>query len=1229
MTLIAEAAAIQRLALQPAESVWVAASAGTGKTKVLTDRLLALMLDGTDPAHILCLTFTRAAAAEMANRINQRLAAWTTLPPGMLAEELVELTGRFPQEEEMARARQLFAWILDVPGGAKIATIHAFCQSLLRRFPLEAGVPPEFAVIDERGAAEALAEAAEAVIVAARAESASSVTPALPLSRHPGEGRDPFLNPQSPSERANAADIDRDSTSRGTMDPGLRRDDSGGVAAGKGGLAEALAIVARYAPEERFIELMTALAAERGKLRQAFAQGDAALHRRLCAALSVPREATTESLIATFCATGAGDEVGLRAAAASLEKGSRTDKERGAILARWCANPEQRPDLLDPYIAAFLTKGGAVRGTLITKAAAAKALPDDPCAVLQAEAERVLRFDAERAGLALIEATLALIRLGDALLRAYERRKRLHGLLDYDDLVQKALELLRRPGVAPWVLFKLDGGLDHILIDEAQDTNPEQWEIVALLAEEFFAGEGAGERVRTVFAVGDAKQSIYSFQRADPRAFGDMRQHFQARVAAAKQVWNVVPLEISFRAAAPLLQAVDAVFRHADAADGVALDGGVIRHTAARAGQAGLVELWPAVLPEPDEPEPAEPAQSAVLRDRPAEPYARLARAIAATIAHWLASGERLEPRGRALRPGDVMVLVRRRNAFVRELLRALKQYDVPVAGADRLVLAQEMAVQDLIALGRFLLLPEDDLTLAAVLKGPLFDLSEDELFVLAYDRGDATLWSRLRRFAGEYPVMRAAAERLRELLARADFVPPFELYAEILGAENGRRAILERLGPEAADGIEEFLALALAYEREHVPSLQGFLRWVAPTGQARGLKAHGDIEVKRDFGERQRDEVRILTVHGAKGLEAPVVFLPDTMQLPDRQASLLWSEAEGLPLWRPRRELAAPFYLAERDAFRRRQLQEYRRLLYVALTRAQDRLYVCGWETRRPAREASSWHALCQAGWSGIATPFCFDTRKLVGARDGWSGEALRLSAAQTAPPSRDRPLADARHTGPMPGWVLTLPPPEPSPPKPLLPSRPSGPEPATLSPLAMAGRDRFKRGLLVHRLLQSLPELPPPERAAAARRFLALPLHALDAGAQAEICAETLAVLEDPRLTELWGPDAQAEVPVVGLIPGSSPGTEHALSGQIDRLVVTKERVLIVDFKTVRPPPATEDEVPAIYLQQLATYRAALARIYPGRPVDCALLWTDGPLLMPISPGLLTRHLPGRLLA
>jgi ATP-dependent helicase/nuclease subunit A len=1129
----------QRKALDPSASVWVSASAGTGKTKVLTDRLLTLMLAGTQPSRILCLTFTRAAAAEMANRVNDRLASWTTMDGGRLEQELVNLTGHRPREEEIAHARQLFARVLDTPGGAKIQTIHAFCQSLLGRFPLEAGVPPEFTVIDERSAAEALNDAAASIIAAARA------------------GTRPKLE-------------------------------------------KALGVVARYLAEERFAELMAALARNRSKLDAALAGGEDALMARLAAALGVPFGATVDGLTAAFCA--GGDLAELREACVVLADGSKTDRERADAIGAWCANEAAREAMISEYLLAFLTKEGNIRASLVTKGTVKKAAIDIT-RILGVEAERVKRFLEDKNGVVILEATGAIVRLGDALIKAYEARKRLHAQLDYDDLVQKALDLLRRDGIAPWVLFKLDGGLDHILIDEAQDTNPEQWEIVQVLAAEFFAGEDPLGRVRTVFAVGDAKQSIYSFQRADPRAFVEMRMHFEARVTEAQRQWRIVPLDISFRAAEPLLHAVDAAFAAATAADGVALDGAAIRHVAARIGQAGHVELWP---PCPASAEGDEDGEEAGIRV--AESRTRLARAIAATIDLWLKNGERLGSRDRPIRAGDIMVLVRRRNEFVGDLLRALKERNVPVAGADRMKLAEQLAVQDLVALGQFLLLPEDDLTLAAVLKGPLFGVSEEQLFALAYDRGDQHLWTRLQRRAGGDPLLGRAVEMLRALLARADFAPPYELYADILGARGGRRAMLERLGPDAADPIEEFLALALSYEREHVPSLQGFLHWLVA----------GEIEVKRDFAERQRDEVRIMTVHGAKGLEAPIVFLPDTMQLPDPQIPMLWTEADDLPLWRPRKEFDTASYTAERQLLRRRELQEYRRLLYVALTRAQDRLYVCGWQNDRPSNEAPNWHMLCQAGWRELAAPFAFDAAALIGERDGWSGDGLRLMTAQSAPPVREPNTIAAPALGTIPAWFDRPPPDEPDPPKPLLPSQPGGSEPGTLSPLADSGRDRFKRGLLVHRLLQTLPELPPAERDAAARRFLALPVHALGADEQDEIRRETLAVLDSPEFAPLWGENAQAEVPVVGLIGG------HALSGQIDRLVATESQVLIVDYKTVRPPPESDADVAPLYLQQLAIYRAALERIYPDRAIACAILWTAGPRLMPISPDLLTQHLP-----
>ena len=1133
-------------AAHPRASVWVAASAGTGKTTVLTERLLRLMLDGTDPARLLCLTFTRAAAAEMANRLDSVLAGWATLPEGALVQTLQGLTGEFAAEALIARARRLFALVLDAPGGIKISTIHAFCQTLLRRFPLEAGVAPEFAVIEERGAAELLAEAAQRVIIAAR------------------EGADPDLG-------------------------------------------EALAIVANHTAEERFAELMQALVQERGRLRHAVAGGHLALRKRLSAAMGVPDELTLDSLVNEFCAVGAGDEDGLAACASILSEGAASDRKSGKILGEWCAQPRRRGSMIEAYLGVYLTEKREIKKRLITKETlrAIRNPGGDALAVLSNEAGRVHRFDKDRAALVVREATCALVRLGERLLREYDAAKRLKGVLDFDDLVSAALGLLRRPGVAPWVLFKLDGGLDHILIDEAQDTNPEQWQIVAALAAEFFAGESARAAIRTVFAVGDMKQSIFSFQRADPQAFLEMRRHFQDRVNAARQDWLELPLEISFRSTEPVLQAVDAIFRRLEARDGVALDGGEIRHFAQRTGHAGLVELWPAVAPACGEE--SEDEELPIAYRRVAEPHARLGRAIAATIARWLANGERLAARDRPLRPGDIMVLVRRRNEFVREFLRALKQRGVPVAGADRLVLTEQLAVQDLIALGRFLLLPEDDLTLAAVLKGPLFDIDEDALFDLCYARDQRTLWNRLHIRAEVSAKLRHALERLSTWLARADFIPPFELYAEILGSEGGRRALLHRLGPEAEDPVEEFLGLALAYEREHIPSLQGFLRWLTAA----------ETEVKRDFAAHPRDEVRILTVHGAKGLEAPVVFLPDTIAVPDQRVALLWSRPDDLPLWKPPGDHAAAVYAAEKSAWRDRQLQEYRRLLYVGLTRAQDRLYICGWQTQRKPQEVC-WHTLCRAGLGDCAEPFEFDTTPLIGEIEGWSGEGWRLSCSQTAPPRRETRAGAVGSEAPIPDWATRPPAPEPDPPRPLFPSRPGGEEPPVLSPLRTGGRDRFKRGLLVHRLLQGLPQLPQAERETAARHFLALPTHGLPIEEQADICRETLAVLDHPDFAPLFGEHSQAEVPLVGLIGN------HALSGQIDRLVVDDHQVLIVDYKTMRPVPTSEDEVAPVYLRQLAIYREALARIYPGRDIRCALLWTQAPLLMPISLDKLTARPP-----
>ena len=1137
----------QLRAADPARSVWVAASAGTGKTKVLADRVLRLMLGGTAPQRILCLTFTKAAAAEMAVRVNQTLAEWAIAGEGALAKALADLTGETPDAARVDAARRLFAQVLDAPGGISIQTIHAFCQSLLARFPLEAGVPPHFQVMDERTSAEMLGAALESLYAEARV--------------------------------------------------------------GDAALSGAFAAVTAQMSEEGFAELAGKLVAERARLRRVLALAGgldsalAALRRRL----GVGPDDTEDSILAAAVVEDAFDGEGLRQAAGALDSGTDSDRSRAAALLDWlAAAPDGRAGGFAGYRALYLTQAGDVRKRLATKGAI-DAWPA-VAAVLAAEAARLAAVGERLKAVVVADATGALLRLGAALLGLYQREKAARARLDYDDLILSARALLTRPGIAPWVLFKLDGGIDHILVDEAQDTNPEQWEVIGALAAEFFAGEGAREVSRTVFAVGDVKQSIFSFQGADPDAFAAMREHFAARAEGAGRPLVPVALEVSFRSTAAVLAAVDAVFASDAARVGVALDGRPIRHLAHRAGQAGLVELWPAAAPrEADDPPPwalpvaAHPGDS---------PRARLARLIASRIRDWTGpgaagpgatgSGAWLESRGRQVHPGDVLVLVRRRSAFVEELVRELKERGVPVAGVDRMVLTDQIAVMDLVALGAFLLLPEDDLTLATVLKSPLLGLDEDQLFALAHDR-KGTLWRALGRRRDEDPAFAAAHRWLAGLRAQVDFRRPYELFAEML-THGGRRQLLGRLGPDAAEPIDEFLALALEYERSGPPSLQGFLHWLAA----------GRSEVKREL-DRGRGTVRVMTVHGAKGLQAPIVFLPDTLQAPRQDEALLWPE--DTVIWPPRRAHEEAVSAAARTAARMRRDAEYRRLLYVAMTRAEDRLYVCGWHTGK-APPADCWYDMVRDGLTGTAAAEVFDfTGEIDG---GWAGHGLSLVGPQTKKAKPEAPSPVPSSGAALPAWVGMPPAAEPAPSRPLAPSRPEAGEPAVRSPLLDDDGARFRRGIIIHQLLEMLPDSAPEARAEACRRYLSRAALGLGAADREAIAAETLAVLAEPAFAPLFGPGSRAEVPVTGAIG------DLVISGQIDRLLVTPDAVTILDYKTNRPPPAAPGQVSAHYLRQMAAYRGLLREIYPDRPVRCALLWTDGPRLMALPDGILDPHAP-----
>jgi ATP-dependent helicase/nuclease subunit A len=1148
--LLLEADANQARASDPNASAWVSANAGTGKTEVLVKRGLRLLLAGSRPESILCLTYTKTAAAAMQNRLLKELADWATIPSDDLRKRLAGLISRDPEDDEVRRARRLFAQALEARGGLKIYTIHGFCERLLQRFPLEAGVTPHFAVLDEGNQAEMRLASFDATIAKA------------------AENRD-------------------------------------------GSLGQALAKIIAVTSEDYFRKVVDAVLTKRTELGLMMAHHDsrqdwAEVEARALKHLLDVADDTEHALLADLAGVLTDEEIDEAVAAlASFGCTTRTDRDTETWLREARASDGERRVAALSEI--FMTGPGDAKERVCTKAVA-DAEPSIMQMLVRARA-RFAELDLRLAHLRMAEVSGALLMLADAIRSDYEQRKRAEAALDYDDLIIKAQDLLVGAGAAAWVLYKIDGGIDHILVDEAQDTNPAQWIIIERLADEFFAGEGASDRLRTLFAVGDEKQSIYSFQGANPARFGEVGRDFRAKATAAGCLWQDVPLNLSFRSTEPVLDVVDRVFAGPPAANGLAsLAGTVIKHHAFRQGEAGLVERWE-VLKEAKSA-PAEAFEPWSEQRGGARSVDELCARIAALIKHWLTTGEQLLSAGRKIKAGDVLILVRRRDPFTRPMFRALKREGVPVAGADRMRLMDQLAVQDLVALADVLLMPEDDLSLAVVLKSPLFGLDDQALFDLAFGR-KGSLWSALKAKADSDSRFAEPAAMLSRLLSRVDFQSPYEFFLELLERDGQamRKRMLTRLGPEAAEALDELLDLALAYDRDEAPSLQGFI------GQIRA----SDIEIKRDM-EQERDEVRIMTVHGAKGLQAPIVFLPDTCMISRAQGPRIFPlDRPGMPpdtvehlLWAPAGHSDLDVLAASKNGLQQAEREEYNRLLYVAMTRAKDRLYICGWEGVK-SREKGCWYDLVAQATAGLLIE-----------TTGYDGKTVwRYENEPTVTAKRSDESEEQAKAVPLPDWAS----------KPATPERsrelltPSGlgallgeaagpyAEQPPLGPKQLADDRRFARGRLVHTLLQHLPQIAPAEQERAARIFVAARGHDLSEVLREEIIGETLAIVQDPRFAPLFQPGSLGEVPIVARFGRGD------ISGQIDRLAVLDDALLILDYKTNRPPPETPDEVAPAYVAQLAAYRAALKLMFPGRALRAALIWTDGPKLMEIPSNLLDR--------
>lgn len=1155
----------QREAADPAHSAWVSANAGTGKTRVLTDRIARLLLRRVRPEKILCLTYTKAAAAEMKNRMAERLGEWAAMNDADLRQKLSDLIGGDPAADDLVRARRLFAATLDAPGGGvNINTIHAFCQSLLARFPVEAGIPPHAQVMDEREAAQLQHEVQQHVFRTIVAGDAGTAQLAAALDHLAG-----FLQPDDFA--------------------GLIR-----VLLGSGRRFQ-------YALEHY--------------------RGHDGLIRAVFETLGLDPADTEDIIVNRICETETADDTGLAAAARIFVDGNKTERKSAPVIDAWlAASPRGRAAELWPaYLDVYLTRDGTPRSDRSLISAKTMAAHPDIDRAIHAEQDRIANAAERLRAVRTATGTRHLIVIGAALSDAYEAAKRARAKLDYDDLIYRALGLLKSESAVSWVHYKLDGGIDHILVDEAQDTSPPQWDIIRALSLEMFAGEGVREEdtgapdappARSVFAVGDEKQSIYSFQGADPLGFASARDWFTERANGIGKKLRTVELNQSFRSTKPVLDAVDSVFARNPARFGVADDETELRHLPFRHGQAGAIELWPAIeRRETGNGNPWLPLDDV----REESPLAQTAERIARTVRTWIHEERVLPSLGRPINAGDIMILVERRTQFAEEMVKRLKSHGIEVAGSDRMKLADQIAVMDLMAVAQCALLIDDDLTLATVLKGPFVGLDEAALYDLAHGRsGDrpGSLWRALgdKAAAGPEEPWRRAYNTVAGIRAHADAMPPFEFFAGVLGEGGGRRRLYARLGPEAGDPIDEFLGLALLYERSHAPSLQGFLKWIES----------GANEIKRDMEVVDR-AVRVMTVHGAKGLEAPIVILPDTcgdnIKGKSKTPPIFWmTPASGgpeIPLWPGAKanhtaDIAALKAAAEND-----NAAENHRLLYVAMTRARDRLHVTGWERDRRAKDAE--HGRKPGSWYELIRPAIDD---MAGSEtfEAPGGDGRRVISPQVVEPEQDGTVHGLIRPAVMPEpWMTAPPPPEADPPSPLTPSQTDEDEPPALSPLAGDDLSRFRRGRLIHRLLQTLPDLPPDQWKNAATTWLGKSAGDLDEAVLHVIRDETLAVLHDPAFADVFGPGSLAEVPIAGLT--EIGGVWRSVAGQIDRLVVTESHVTVIDYKTNRPPPSDETGVASAYIKQMASYRAALRAIYPDREIRCILLWTDGPRAMTLS--------------
>lgn len=1145
-----EATRLQMLAANPLSNVWVNASAGTGKTRVLTDRVLRLLLpiegqsDGTSPQNILCVTFTKAGANEMITRIMETLSHWAVCENSTLEQALENLLGHPPTLKQRDKARRLYAQIVDLSNGLNATTIHALCQSILGRFTMEAGLPPNFSVMDEGEAMAVLRTV-------------------------------------------------RDSMVRDILDNAPHHP-----------LYESFSWLATRKNSDQINKIFNAALGQRQKLAVFFdAYPDYKNTLRL--RLQIGVNDTHDDLI-RHAMIDTLPEDDIRILAKAFEHGGSRNKQYALDI--YNVLNGNRIDKFQKYKSIFLTEKNTIKAGnhgVSKDARVQNPLADD---LFNAEGQRLIDLQDSIKMIHLYHATVALLDMTRNIIDRYQDQKTRLRKLDYDDLIHKTYDLLQGEN-RQWVLFKLDYGIDHILVDEAQDTSPDQWGILKALWDDFFSGD-AGETEngieRTVFVVGDNKQSIFSFQGANLDTFNTVHDTLMTHVKQGQKSWADVPMNTSFRSVSAVLDIVDAVFQDGAMRRSLTQNPENYRsHIAHRQGHAGRVELWPIYKAQQNGDRPT--WDLPLIERDSVDANRALAERIAMTIAEWLENKTTLPSKNRAIHAGDIMILVRRRNALVNHLIRALKSHNVPVSGADRLVIADHIGVQDVLAALSFAIMPEDDLTLAALLKSPLIGWDDTTLEEYAHAR-DKSLWYEIKTYAPDHVV-----QWLSSLINAMAGQSAFHAISHVLNmksmniSHSGWQALITRLGDDCIDPLEELLAMAQSYDADHPASgIQGFLHFMQTN----------TTDIKREL-DASDNKVRIMTVHASKGLQAPIVFMPDTTGLPSsgtRHDDFFWLD-DTMPLWSSSSNNDPKMIQSFRDDKKSAELDEYYRLLYVAMTRAEDRLIICGTLNGRQSDiPDGSWYQCVENAMVNIGSKSQEWNHDDSYMPDISNKVCLIFETQQTTEPKADKPQSTFNNTdNTLPSWVTKSLKPEQTPPRVLRPSQDESDTLPVRSPLSHSDDAyRFRRGLLTHSLLQYLPDIPVEKREAAAQYYLSKQAPDVSDDVRNSILAESMTILDE--FPEFFATGSYTEVPVTGTIKRDN-GAIDIISGQIDRLLVTDDTVWIIDFKSNRPPPRDPANIPAQYQKQLAAYKTLIQDIYPHHDIRCALLWTDGPFMTELT--------------